>query len=57
MAAKYLLLAGAAIFFVWAAVGVLGNSGRLTNGGRTHLTVGVIFLVVSACLFWLQRAV
>jgi hypothetical protein len=54
MAAKYFLLAGAVVFLVWALVAAMANGGRLTNGGRTHVRVGVIFLLVSAFLFWLQ---
>ena len=54
MAAKYILLLGAVIFFAWASVAAVANGGRLTKGGRTHLTVGVIFLFVSAVLFWSQ---
>lgn len=55
MAAKYVLLIGALIFLGWAGLAALRNGGRLTPGGRTHLLVALIFLLVSTYLFWTQR--
>jgi hypothetical protein len=56
MAAKYILLAVAIVLFAWALGAALRNGGRLTGGGRVHVKVGVIFLVVAAILFWMQGA-
>lgn len=55
MAAKYILLIGAVILLGWAGMGALRNGGRLTPGGRTHLRVAIIFMLVCAYLFWTQH--
>ena len=53
MAAKYILAAVGAIFLVMGLAKLVTARGPQ---GRTWVLVGVIFTVVSAWLFWQERA-